>query len=142
MNSVEIIVVGREILTGRTLDTNSNWLAKRITALGGDIKRIVVVDDEVASLGVPQCFREAAIGLDEGNPCPPRLFRCLYGDGLPSMGLGLFPFPCFEGNRSLRFEGNDGIDSQFGGLLNDELHPFLIGQGLLIGNCFLNLQRI
>ena len=34
MNMVEVIVVGREILTGRTLDTNSNWLAKRITALG------------------------------------------------------------------------------------------------------------
>ena len=50
MNRVEIIVVGREILTGRTLDTNSNWLAKRITALGGDIKRIVVVDDEVTSI--------------------------------------------------------------------------------------------
>ncbi len=50
MNRGEIIVVGREILTGRTLDTNSNWLAKRITALGGDIKRVAVVDDELASI--------------------------------------------------------------------------------------------
>lgn len=50
MNRVEVIVVGREILTGRTLDTNSNWLAKRITALGGDIKRVTVVDDEVDSI--------------------------------------------------------------------------------------------
>ena len=50
MSRVEIIVVGREILTGRTLDTNSNWLAKRITALGGDVKRVAVVDDEINSI--------------------------------------------------------------------------------------------
>jgi molybdenum cofactor synthesis domain-containing protein len=50
VNRVEIIVVGREILTGRTLDTNSNWLAKRITALGGDVKRVAVVDDKIDSI--------------------------------------------------------------------------------------------
>jgi molybdenum cofactor synthesis domain-containing protein len=50
MSRVEIIVVGREILTGRTLDTNSNWLAKRITALGEDVKRVAVVDDEIDSI--------------------------------------------------------------------------------------------
>jgi len=50
MSRAEIIVVGREILTGRTLDTNSNWLAKRITALGGDVKRVAVVDDEIDSI--------------------------------------------------------------------------------------------
>ncbi|NIS60761.1 MAG: competence/damage-inducible protein A [Proteobacteria bacterium] len=50
MARTEIIVVGREILTGRTLDTNSNWLAKRITALGGDVKRVTVVDDEIDSI--------------------------------------------------------------------------------------------
>lgn len=42
---VEIIAVGREILTGHTLDTNSHWLATRVTALGGQVKRMVAVDD-------------------------------------------------------------------------------------------------
>jgi nicotinamide-nucleotide amidase len=42
---VEIIAVGREILRGRVLDTNSNWLAKELTALGGEVSRICVVDD-------------------------------------------------------------------------------------------------
>ncbi len=41
----EIMTIGREILTGRTLDTNSNWLAKELTDLGLKVKRIVVVDD-------------------------------------------------------------------------------------------------
>jgi nicotinamide-nucleotide amidase len=42
---VEIIAVGREILRGRVLDTNSNWLAKELTAMGGDVSRICVIDD-------------------------------------------------------------------------------------------------
>lgn len=44
---IEIIVVGREILTGRTLDENSNWMAKKITALGGRVHKITCVDDDL-----------------------------------------------------------------------------------------------
>ena len=47
MNRVNIIAVGNEILTGRVLDTNSNWLAKAITALGGEVARCVTVRDVV-----------------------------------------------------------------------------------------------
>ncbi len=50
MNRVEIIVVGREILSGRTLDTNSNWIARRVTSLGGRTARIAVVDDDEPSI--------------------------------------------------------------------------------------------
>jgi len=50
MKRVEIIAVGKEILRGQTLDTNSSWLAKRITALGGMIGRIVIPDDDVAAI--------------------------------------------------------------------------------------------
>jgi nicotinamide-nucleotide amidase len=42
---VELIAVGREILRGRVLDTNSNWLAKALTDMGGEVSRICVVDD-------------------------------------------------------------------------------------------------
>ena len=42
---VELIAVGREVLRGRVLDTNSNWLAKELTGLGGEVSRICVVDD-------------------------------------------------------------------------------------------------
>ncbi|HSF32221.1 MAG TPA: molybdopterin-binding protein [Candidatus Tectomicrobia bacterium] len=37
--------MGREILRGRVLDTNSNWLAKELTGIGGEVCRICVVDD-------------------------------------------------------------------------------------------------
>ena len=46
MNFVEIIVVGKELLTGQTQDTSSHWLIQQVSSLGGRVKRIVVVDDE------------------------------------------------------------------------------------------------
>jgi molybdenum cofactor synthesis domain-containing protein len=41
----EIVVVGREILQGRVLDTNSNWIAIQLRNLGIRVRRIFVVDD-------------------------------------------------------------------------------------------------
>ena len=45
LRRVELIAVGREVLRGRVLDTNSNWLAKELTGMGGEVSRICVVDD-------------------------------------------------------------------------------------------------
>ena len=45
--SIEIICVGTELLIGKTLNTNANWLAKRITSLGGKIARITVIRDDI-----------------------------------------------------------------------------------------------
>jgi nicotinamide-nucleotide amidase len=50
MKRAEIIAIGKEILRGQTLDTNSRWLAQRITALGGMVGRIVVPDDDVEAI--------------------------------------------------------------------------------------------
>jgi nicotinamide-nucleotide amidase len=50
MKRVEIIAIGKEILRGQTLDTNSSWLAKRITALGGMVGRICIPDDDVSAI--------------------------------------------------------------------------------------------
>jgi molybdenum cofactor synthesis domain-containing protein len=50
MKRVEIIAIGKEILRGQTLDTNSHWLARRVTALGGMVGRIVVPDDDVGAI--------------------------------------------------------------------------------------------
>jgi molybdenum cofactor synthesis domain-containing protein len=48
--SVEIICVGTELLIGKTLNTNANWLAKRITSLGGKVVRISVIRDDVKEI--------------------------------------------------------------------------------------------
>jgi len=46
----EIVCVGDEILMGRTLDTNSNWLSKRLYQIGAKIRRITVVGDELQEI--------------------------------------------------------------------------------------------
>jgi len=43
---VEIIAVGNELLLGDVLDTNTNWLCKRITGVGGQVTRAVLVRDD------------------------------------------------------------------------------------------------
>ncbi len=40
-------MIGNEILIGKTQDTNSYWLAKRITKFGHKVKRITAVGDEL-----------------------------------------------------------------------------------------------
>jgi len=44
---VEILVIGNEILIGKTQDTNSNWMAKRIVKYGHKLKRITTIEDDV-----------------------------------------------------------------------------------------------
>lgn len=45
-----IIAIGRELLLGRTLDTNSHWLAGQLTMLGGKLERISVIDDQASTI--------------------------------------------------------------------------------------------
>jgi nicotinamide-nucleotide amidase len=45
--AVEIVSAGNEVLSGDVLDTNSNWLCRRITGFGGHVRRTAMVRDEV-----------------------------------------------------------------------------------------------
>ena len=42
----EIIAIGSELLLGDVQDTNTNWLCKRITGIGGQVTRAALVRDE------------------------------------------------------------------------------------------------
>ncbi|MGB9684162.1 MAG: nicotinamide mononucleotide deamidase-related protein [Candidatus Bathyarchaeales archaeon] len=54
---MEIVCVGNELLIGKTLNTNAQWLAKRATSLGIAVKRITVVGDDVEEIA--NALREA-----------------------------------------------------------------------------------
>lgn len=54
---IEIICVGNELLIGKTLNTNAQWLAKRVTTLGLSILRITIVGDDVDEIS--SAVREA-----------------------------------------------------------------------------------
>lgn len=45
-----MLVIGDEILSGRTLDSNTNYLAKELTAHGIDLREVRVVSDERAAI--------------------------------------------------------------------------------------------
>jgi molybdenum cofactor synthesis domain-containing protein len=46
-DKIGIIVIGNEILSGKTLDTNSYWLTKKLYEDGYEIQRIIVIPDDV-----------------------------------------------------------------------------------------------
>ena len=48
--TMEIICVGNELLIGKTLNTNAQWIARQATALGITVKRVAVVADEVEEI--------------------------------------------------------------------------------------------
>lgn len=52
---IEIICVGNELLIGKTLNTNAQWLGKEATNLGANVKRITVVQDIVEEIAKTVC---------------------------------------------------------------------------------------
>jgi nicotinamide-nucleotide amidase len=54
---MEIICVGNELLIGKTLNTNAQWIGKQATATGITVKRVTVVADEVNEIA--NAIREA-----------------------------------------------------------------------------------
>ncbi|KAG7384790.1 enhancer of mRNA decapping 4 [Phytophthora pseudosyringae] len=54
-----VCVIANEVLTGKTLDTNSNFIAKLMFRRGVDLKRVVVIPDE------EDAIIEAVKGLSE-----------------------------------------------------------------------------
>ncbi len=58
-NTIEIVVIGNELLNGTTLDTNSHWISKRLVRLGAIVTRKTTVRDDLGEIS--EAF-SAAIG--------------------------------------------------------------------------------
>lgn len=55
MTTVEIICFGNELLIGKTINTNANWLGKRLVMLGAELQRITTIGDVLEDMaGVVQ----------------------------------------------------------------------------------------
>jgi molybdenum cofactor synthesis domain-containing protein len=48
---VEMLAVGKELLIGRTLNTNAHWIGKRLAKMGTMLKEITTVDDDLDEIG-------------------------------------------------------------------------------------------
>ena len=49
--NIEIIATGDELIYGRILDTNSNWIAKRVAEMGARLRRVTMIGDEPELIG-------------------------------------------------------------------------------------------
>lgn len=52
---VEIIVIGNELLLGDVLDTNTHWLCHQVASVGGGVRRVVMIRDDVATISGEIC---------------------------------------------------------------------------------------
>ena len=71
--SVEIVCVGNELLIGKTLNTNAQWLAEQITRIGGKVTRVTEVGDdvqEIASAVIEALKRKADFVITSGGLGP------------------------------------------------------------------------
>ncbi len=55
--TVEILTIGNEILSGRTVNTNASHIARRLTSIGFNVHRMIVVMDELNEISAG--FRES-----------------------------------------------------------------------------------
>ena len=46
-----MLAVGKELLIGRTLNTNAHWIGKRLAKMGTMLKEITTVDDDLDEIG-------------------------------------------------------------------------------------------
>ena len=71
--AVEIYSIGTELLNGQIQDSNSFWMAQQISALGGYVRRIAILDDdmdELASSLEDACRRGARLIITSGGLGP------------------------------------------------------------------------
>ena len=86
---VEVLSAGNEVLIGDVLDTNTSWLCTRVTALGGLVRRTVMLRDDVEAIGAELrgCLsRRPALVFTVGGLGPTSDDRTLEGVAL---GLGV-----------------------------------------------------
>lgn len=86
---IEVLSAGNEVLIGDVLDTNTNWLCTRVTALGGLVRRAVMLRDDIEAIAAElrDCLaRRPALIFTVGGLGPTSDDRTLAGVAL---GLGV-----------------------------------------------------
>lgn len=59
---VEMLAVGKELLIGRTVNTNAFWIGKRLARMGSMLAEVVVIDDDLGEIeaGIAGAVRRKA----------------------------------------------------------------------------------
>ncbi len=70
---IEIYSIGTELLNGQIQDTNSYWMAQQIASLGGFVRRIAILDDDLDELRTvlaDACERQTRMIITTGGLGP------------------------------------------------------------------------
>ena len=74
MVKVEILAIGNELLIGDVLDTNTNWIIKKITGMGGQVNRSVILRDNLDAIATEiqwalhwMCWRSLTVAIKKKN---------------------------------------------------------------------------
>jgi len=98
--SVSILATGSELLDGRVVDTNSNYVAQTLSELGLKLRRVLVVDDDESELltGLRQLTEVSDVVITSGGlgPTTDDLTRDIVSK---FFGVGLYEEPA--GRRHL-----------------------------------------
>ena len=72
MANAEIVAIGSELLLGQIVDTNSAWMAQRLTALGVNLYFKSVVGDNPGRMKevIQRALERADIVITSGGPGP------------------------------------------------------------------------
>jgi molybdenum cofactor synthesis domain-containing protein len=62
MSTAAIVTIGNELLSGDVENTNGSWLARRLEAVGAEVRLIAVLPDDVAEIA--RCLRGQADRAD------------------------------------------------------------------------------
>jgi len=64
-----IVSIGTELVKGVVQDTNSSWIASRLVELGFDVKRIIVVPDEIGEIkwALTSCLEVGDVVITTGG---------------------------------------------------------------------------
>ncbi len=71
--AIEIYSIGTELLNGQIQDTNAYWMAQQIAGLGGYVRRITIMDDdieEIVNILGDACARQTRIVITTGGLGP------------------------------------------------------------------------
>ena len=47
---IAVLTIGNELLSGKTINTNANWLSKKLSSIGSNITRHITIPDEKESI--------------------------------------------------------------------------------------------
>lgn len=72
MTACEVLIIGNEIITGRIMDTNSNFIARKLFELGVNLTRVTTINDkkEAIEAGLKEALKRSDLILTSGGLGP------------------------------------------------------------------------